>query len=172
MKQRTANIATVSIALFAFGFSIWQGVIQRTHNHVSLEPRINAYYSNDGKEDQEGLYIINNGMGPAFVENFEVSVDGRAIPSGAPWKLGTAMIALGLDANCLTIRGPRPNDSFKAGEEMALIEISKGAPKTCSITAYRMRKAFTENLDFTLTVKSIYGDRFEYKLKENLQQPL
>jgi hypothetical protein len=172
MKQRTANIATVSIALFALGFSIWQGVIQRTHNHVSLEPRINAYYSNDEKADQEGLYVINNGMGPAFVEEFEVTVDGRVIQSDNLWKLGSAMIALGLDVNCLTIRGPRPNDSFKAGEEMALIEISKAAPKTCSITAYRMRKAFTENLDFILTVKSIYGDRFEYKLKGNIQRPL
>lgn len=172
MKQSTANLATVSIALVALGFSIWQAVIQRTHNHVSLEPRINAYYSNDGKAEQEGLYIINNGMGPAFVERFGVSVDGKTVPEEDLWKLGAALAPLGLNAMCLTIRGPRPNDSFKAGEEMALIEISKGAPAVCSLTALKMRAAFAENLDFTLIVKSIYGDRFEYNLKKNLQRPL
>ena len=172
MKQRTANLATVAIAVFALGFSIWQGIIQRTHNHVSLEPLINAYYSNDAKAEQEGLYVINNGMGPAFVEHFEVRVDGKVMPDGDLWKLGTALAPLGLNAGCLTIRGPRPNDSFKAGEEIALIELSKNAPAVCSLTAVKMRAAFAEHLDFTLIVSSIYGDRFEYILTINSQHPL
>ncbi|WP_426234812.1 hypothetical protein [Pseudomonas sp. TWP3-2] len=172
MKQHTANIATVSIALFALGFSIWQGDVQRTHNHVSLEPRINAYYSNDQKADREGLYLINNGMGPAFVEKLEVTVDGKTVSEGDMGKFGAALHPLGLSSGCLTIGGPRPNDSFKVGEEIALIELSKNAPPICAFSALKMRTAFTDGLDFTVIVKSIYGDRFEYNFKKNIQIPL
>lgn len=40
-------------------------------------------------------------MGPAFVERFEVRVDGKVMPDGDVWKLGTALAPLGLNAGVL-----------------------------------------------------------------------
>ncbi|MDH1071594.1 hypothetical protein N5C93_01985 [Pseudomonas nitroreducens] len=172
MNQQTANIATVAIALCALLLSIWQGYLQRQHDHVSLEPRVNAYFKTDARTDQWGIYVFNNGMGPAYIESLDVLVDGKPMPEGNTGKFGSSLLPLGLDPSCFTVGGPRPNDSLIVGEEIALIEASKSAPAACSPYLNMLLAAARDKIDFTLVIKSIYGDRFEYKFKENIQRPL
>lgn len=172
MNQKTANIATVAIALCALLLSIWQGYLQRQHDHVSLEPRINAYFKIDGRTDQWGIYVFNNGMGPAYIESLDVFANGKPMPEGDRGKFGSTLLSLGLNPFCFTVGGPRPNDSLIVGEEIALIEASKNAPAACSLALNSLSRVAGDNIDFTLVIKSIYGDRFEYKFKENIQHPL
>lgn len=172
MDQRIANRATVVIALCALGFSAWQGYLQRAHNHVSLEPRLNAYFKIDGRADQWGVYIVNNGTGPAFVEALKVTVNGKPVAEGRIGQFGSAAVPLGLDLSCLIVGGPRPNDSLKVGEEVGLIETPVNAPARCTFNKLKMESALKDDLNFLLVVKSIYGDRFEYDYKNNIQRPL
>lgn len=41
----------IVIASISVGFAIWQGKEQIKHNHISVEPRINAYFSNDSRKN-------------------------------------------------------------------------------------------------------------------------
>jgi hypothetical protein len=68
--------AGIIIAIGSF-FTIWQGKEQIRHNHISVEPRVNAYFAHDGRINKSGVYIINNGMGTAFVSAISVTVDGK-----------------------------------------------------------------------------------------------
>ncbi|WP_072164792.1 hypothetical protein [Photorhabdus aegyptia] len=45
------GIIIVSISL---GFALWQERVEIKHHHVSVEPRINAYFSNDGRKNMSG----------------------------------------------------------------------------------------------------------------------
>ncbi|MBL0797821.1 hypothetical protein [Pseudomonas sp. B7] len=171
MKQPVANIATVSIALVALFFSAGQLYLQREQNHIAVQPRLNAYPTNEQKLENLGLHIINNGLGPAFMESMDVIVDGVRIEGDG--KFFQAAAKLGLVPGCLSISEPRPNDSLKTGEEISLIGVPKSAPALqCASTRLRLMSITSGRFDFTLTVKSIYGDRFSYNFKRNIQTPL
>lgn len=168
MNQRITNAATVSIAVIALIFSASQLYLQRVQNHVSVEPRLNAYYTNEAKLDNEGVHVINNGLGPAFVESLDVMVNGREIEGSR--KFFEAAKSLGLDTECLSTGEPRANDSLKTGEEILLLGVPEdGDSIKCAITRLKLGRLKPNSLDFILTVKSIYGDRFTYQFSKNAQ---
>lgn len=168
MNQPITNVATVSIALIALIFSASQLYIQRIQNHVSVEPRLNAYYTNEAKLDNEGVHVINNGLGPAFVESLDVMVNGKKIEGAR--KFFEAARLLGLNTECLSIGEPRSNDSLKTGEEILLLGVPKaGDPLKCAKSRLDLFLMKPGSLDFIITVKSIYGDRFTYQLSKNVQ---
>ena len=70
------------IALCALGLSIWQAQATLRHNHVSVEPRLSIYFSNDAKKGKFGLYVTNNGLGPAYIDQFRLLVNGKLPVSG------------------------------------------------------------------------------------------
>ncbi|WP_202369695.1 hypothetical protein [Pseudomonas sp. MWU318] len=162
----------LTVAALALGATIWQGQAQIKHNHVSVEPRITSYFSNNGNKDQWGIYAFNNGMGNAFVESLEVYVDGKAVADHPYGKFFSAVNALGLDPLCFLIGGPRPNDAFQVGSEERLIEANPKAPKTCALSNLMLQKYANERVDYELVFKSIYGDRFKYRYSKNSQVAL
>ncbi|QGT83979.1 hypothetical protein [Pseudomonas coronafaciens] len=172
MEKLNIDRLSLAIGVCALGLSLWQGYQQKVQNHIAVEPRINAYFKVDGKTDQNGLYIFNNGLGPAYVESIEVTVDGRPVTDASYGRFGGAVDSMRLGTDCLTIGGPRPNDSLKLGEEVGLIEISKNAPSACAITKLLLGVKIQKHLDFNLIIKSIYGDRFRYNFKNNIQTAL
>lgn len=160
-------IATISLCL-----AIWQGSEQIRHNHVSVEPRINAYFSSDGRKNQWGIYLINNGMGPAFVSGITATVDGKPVQTINNNIFLGVVRALGLRDSCFVISGPRPNDSFKTGEEIFLIEARDATPECAADRLQLMLSSMSPHrLNFTLETESIYGDRFRYDYSQNRQNP-
>ncbi len=172
MEKSHIDKLSLAIAVCALGLSLWQGYQQRVQNHVAVEPRINAYFKLDGRTDQNGLYVFNNGLGPAYIESLEVTVAGSPVTGNSYGQFGDAVQSMRINTDCLAIGGPRPNDSLKLGEEIGLIEISKNASSACAITKLLLGAKIQQQLDFTLIVKSIYGDRFQYNFKKNIQTEL
>lgn len=175
MNQKIFNVASLAVAASALGLSLWQGYIQRQHNHVSLEPRVNAYFQSNDSLGVTGLYIVNNGMGPGYVEGIEVYVDGKFIARSSRdqvWLFSSALEPLGISSiACIEVAGPRPNDSLKVGEEIQLIAVGKGSVSECLLARLELLNVDWSRFDFNLVLKSIYGDRFIYKFSENEQVP-
>lgn len=73
------SVASSLIALCALCFTIWQGFLTRKHNRISYKPHLTSW---SHKELQQGIFaldVINNGLGPAVIKEFTISVDGEAI---------------------------------------------------------------------------------------------
>ncbi|MBW5893152.1 hypothetical protein IM880_13105 [Pectobacterium polaris] len=159
-------IATISLCL-----AIWQGNEQIRNNHISVEPRINAYFSNDGRKNQWGIYLINNGMGPAFVSGITATVDGKPVEAINNNIFIGVVQALGLRVGCFVMGGPRPNDSFKTREEIFLIEARDTDPE-CAVDRLQLMQSSMSpyRLNFTLDTESIYGDKFRYNFSLNQQE--
>ena len=67
-----AGLATAVCALVA---TIWQGVVTRKHNRLSVKPVLTLY-----REESDGkIYIKNNGTGPALIRDYELYKDGRFV---------------------------------------------------------------------------------------------
>ncbi|MDC5857447.1 hypothetical protein [Vibrio europaeus] len=78
------SIASSVIALCALLFTVWQGVQTRKHNRISYKPHLTSW---SHKEQQKGVFaldIINNGLGPAVIKKFTISVDGEALDGKGP----------------------------------------------------------------------------------------
>ncbi|MFG0803630.1 hypothetical protein [Leclercia sp. GLN_9] len=167
------TIIGIFIAIISLVFTIWQGKEQIRHNHISVEPRMNAYFSNDTRKNQWGIYIINNGMGTAFIKKISVTVDGQEVEAVNDNVFVGAVKALGLDYNCFVIGGPRPNDSFKVGEEIFHIE-DRETGSQCAKDRLLLKWASQapHKLDFVIDIQSIYGDKFRYIYSLNKQAAL
>lgn len=173
MRKFTIDLIALFVAVVALIFSIWQGRTQIENNHISVEPRINSYFTINGKEHKWGIYVINNGMGTAFVSNLTVLVDGVPVSDHKHGKFYSAVIALKLNPLCFIFGAPRPNDSFQIGNEQLLIEgniDNPMTPKTCPIDYLKLEE-YQQNgrLDYRLKVRSIYDDSFEYQYSKNQQ---
>lgn len=76
----SSNAANV-IALCAFFATFWQAYISRRHNQLSVTPNLITWTHLDDKD--EGCYfsvdLLNNGVGPATIKEFDVYVDGVQI---------------------------------------------------------------------------------------------
>ena len=68
-------IAGFAIAVLAMVATVWQGMLSRKHNRLSVTPVLTLYR----EEDDGKIYIKNNGTGPALIRRYEIYKDGQLI---------------------------------------------------------------------------------------------
>lgn len=77
--EALAGLSSAVIALCALGLTIWQARITRKHNMLSVTPHLTTWSHTDKANHVYEIELLNNGIGPAFIENFEIQVDGQPI---------------------------------------------------------------------------------------------
>ena len=73
-----SNNASNVIAICALIATFYQAAVTRKHNRLSVKPHLTTWHSSryDGVEIFE---IINNGVGPALIKEFQLFADGQKI---------------------------------------------------------------------------------------------
>ena len=66
-------ICAVFISVVALGSSIWQGIITRRHNMLSVRPRVDLTFSID-KSKPFRIIIKNTGLGLAIIEHISATL--------------------------------------------------------------------------------------------------
>jgi len=64
------------IALSALFLAIWQGVVSRNHNSLSVRPYLIFHVNNQCEEPQLSVELENVGVGPAVINHYSVLLDG------------------------------------------------------------------------------------------------
>lgn len=80
------SVASLFVAVCAVCFTAWQAAIQRKHNRISVKPHLYSLTNRKRGKSQAFLQSIlgNNGLGPAYINKFEVYLDGeRSDPEAA-----------------------------------------------------------------------------------------
>ena len=80
--DRITALTSIAIALLALRVSIWQGVVTRTHNRLSVMPDLSFELSYD-PEGMSGLHLYNHGFGPARIKRISAQLDGDTLPSNS-----------------------------------------------------------------------------------------
>ncbi|EFP95655.1 hypothetical protein [Vibrio caribbeanicus] len=78
------SVTSSLIALCALCFTVWQGLLTRKHNRISYKPHLTVWSHNELQEGVFALDVINNGLGPAVIKKFDISVDGEVIEDKGP----------------------------------------------------------------------------------------
>jgi hypothetical protein len=151
----TAIAATV-VALLALSVSLWQGIISREHNRLSVKPHLDIAWIGD-TTGNGGIRIDNAGIGPAEILKFEIIIDGK---HNIDWdKESWETIIHELWPQQHGKRKPyyvllRPGDVLKEGRVLYLLKFcSSDDGSFCPM----------KRLSVRIEYQSIYGERFQVK---------
>lgn len=73
------GIASAIIALCALALTLWQIVVTRCHNKLSVTPHLTTWSHSDEGNNRYQIDLLNNGIGPARIKSFSIQVDGQAV---------------------------------------------------------------------------------------------
>lgn len=77
--KAVAEFSSTVIALCAFGLTIWQACITRKHNKLSVTPHLTTWMHSDKAKNIYAVELLNNGIGPALIDSFQIQVDSHPI---------------------------------------------------------------------------------------------
>lgn len=130
----TAISATV-IALIALYVSIWQGIVNRDHNRLSVKPVLHFSSGELCEEDSEVttyyIHIENRGLGPAIIKSFKVYYQDYLLTS-ADLKINRFnLLSVAADmatykeggVNKLSSRTLPPDSMLSPGDKMELLTV-------------------------------------------------
>ncbi|HBG78575.1 MAG TPA: hypothetical protein DDW84_07020 [Phycisphaerales bacterium] len=158
--QVLTGISSSIIALCALIFTIWQGFIVREHNQLSYRPYLLTWTSSDADKGIYSVELMNNGLGPALIENFVLKVDGEIISGD-----GTESVEKAL-------RKLFPNHKYSSQQAFVSKGYSMPAKDKCTIVSVQFEnplpsREFVKNTinnrgDIEISYKSFYNESFEF----------
>ena len=168
--QVVTGISSAVIALCALGFSIWQGILARKHNRLSFRPHLTTWTHSDAEKGFYTVDLINNGIGPAVIEEFSVKVDGKLVSGD-----GTEPIAKALKIVL-------PNLPYRSHQSYLAEGYSMAPKERCTVFAVQFlgqslpSKEFVEHAinrgDLEISYSSFYDERFPFSTQEEKSKKL
>ncbi|HIF9371791.1 TPA: hypothetical protein ACX6RS_003922 [Photobacterium damselae] len=133
----------------------------REHNKLSLKPYITATPKYSGINKDDGIFITNNGMGPAFVKAASIEVNGKAFDlMHNSWPEISEY--LNLKNTCFIESWFRKDSAIKSGESIRILGPTLGK-KDADCPIQLMKMLSSEELILKLKYNSIYEDEFYVK---------
>lgn len=154
--------AAVIIALCALAFTAYQVFATRKHNRLSVRPHITYFTYRDLSPGQGSLKIeiMNNGLGPAIIDAFDVFLDGQKIPSYRSADI-EAKVAEVLDGQTSKTSVTTLGSGYSMPKDQTRTLLEVRFPATTQNDIERIEKRLTR---FSLVIRysSMYGDRYTF----------
>lgn len=160
--ELAVSLAAAVTAIAALAVSIWQGVETRRHNRLSVVPHLTYYVTFATMDQNVGIKLSNNGIGPAVVTTFAIYVDGEQMNDIGAGGWHSAIEKLGLDESWVTFHWLDPNGAIRVGETVWLLAIS---PEDQNEDRVHMLENAIPRLRIHIDYKSIYGDWFAVEVE-------
>ncbi|MFH2108157.1 MAG: hypothetical protein ABII93_05750 [Chrysiogenia bacterium] len=83
------NNAGLLVAVLALFVSVYESIRGRRHDRLSMKPYLH-FLKKRKSSKAGGLYLVNNGIGPAILTKFEIYLDNQLIKKVAdrnPWSI-------------------------------------------------------------------------------------
>ncbi|WP_131826059.1 hypothetical protein [Salinivibrio kushneri] len=165
MWQLLGENASEIIALCALGLTSYQAYISRAHNRLSLKPHLTRFTHRSRQPDHGVLVfeIMNNGVGPAFINSFEILLDGKRVQNLD----GALQKALGQRQSNSTVATLGDDYAMPAGEkrEILILAISLSDGEDLSGIEETLKR-----FDLIVEYQSVYGERA--KLDTRTEKPI
>lgn len=147
--EKITALCSMLVALCALLISIWQGYSMQQHNQLSLRPYLETELNTelDGRWE---LFINNNGLGPAHVNNVQYFVDGKSYENREDF-----LVALGEDPGCFG-RGNIARFYKVADRQMVYTALNKPCFKTEAAL-----RAMSNRMQIVIDYQSLYGESFQ-----------
>lgn len=86
--EEVLSVCSFVVALSALLFTAWQFIVQRKHNRISVKPHLIRTSRTSKRDNSVSLEVIliNNGLGPAYINNFQIFHKGQVCDPNAELK--------------------------------------------------------------------------------------
>jgi len=158
-------VSGIIIAVSALGLSIWQGLVTRRHNIVSLRPQLTTWFKELYSDGIFELSVINNGVGPALIDSFDVLLDDKKLDGGRTEPMRVALELLFKGYEFSTEQGfIGPSYSMSSNEEHSLAKVifTKRWPTKEQMNALILR------LNIIVKYHSLYDEKFVLELHNEI----
>lgn len=155
--QNALTCVATAVALFAAVFA-WQQVdIGREHNKLSVRPILQITPYLEGTGGRNGLFLTNDGLGPALLKTFSVR-SGSVVREGFGVDQWAEIIAT-TKANpaCFGTGWPKGETAIKVGAELPLVILTKAEGNTCQLELIKLIAGPAVHI--TVGYESMYGEQ-------------
>lgn len=158
------EIGTIVIALCAVWFTAWQATEERKHNRISVLPRLNVVSRIDpAKKNKEWKWDIfykieNKGLGPAFITESQIVVDGKTCSAEEAIEL----ILQGENYYLVGEKEVNNRTAISSGKTLIWFQFQVGV--NTIEEAKEIRKLIDKRTNIKIQYESAYGEKQEYPL--------
>ena len=153
--QDITSICSIFIASLAIGLTVWQGVVQRRHNRLGVQP--NLAFSFSITTESASIKVKNCGLGPACISSYHLLIDSKSAREMGIQRWEQLTEYLGLDFP-VTHSSIEKGDVIPPGVEIPIISLTIEEYKPEKTK--QIRNAFRK-LSFHIEYSSFYKEHFE-----------
>lgn len=157
--ELSASLFAVVISGVALGLSWWQLEISREHNRISVQPVIAITPYLEGPSGRNGVFLANQGLGPAKLTSFNVTVNGQTFEGLGRNQWPEVIRKAGSEPSCFKHGWPVYSSVLKAGEEEVLLAPSLANLPGCKAIAILFQ--LQKDVNIEIGYESFYGEAFE-----------
>jgi hypothetical protein len=146
--------ASLLVALCALGVSIFNSYLVRKHNRLSVEPYLGFSVSYGTETTPIGLYLANNGVGPAILKELKISLDGQPFrtSTGHPWNM--VWMDAGYNKPTVAYSFPEAGIAIRVGEIFSLVTVDTRYETQTERAEFH---AALKRVDIEVRYESVYG---------------
>lgn len=160
ITERVLSISSVVIAVCAVCVSLWQGIVAREHNKLSLKPYFASAPRLPGIGGENGVFLSNHGGGPAFITKATIRANGKTFDlTKNSWP--NIYDHLGVKKLCYYESWIPEGTAIKGGQNIKLLApTSNPLDPDCPLQFIKLLSVVELNL--FLEYESVYEDTFTY----------
>lgn len=159
--EAVLSACALIISMASLAATFWQAELTRTHNKLSVRPKIISTHHLYGSDGKNGIYLSNVGLGPAIITGLKVEVNGNSYSGLGTNRWPEALRAININSSCFRQAWPLRESTLKSSEEVALIELTAEKPKECLVDLLRLLVA--NGVTITLDYESMYNEPASHK---------
>lgn len=158
--EAIAGFCAVIVALCALWLTISEGRESRKHNKLSVKPHLTTWTSSAAASGRYSVDVINNGIGPALIKNFQICVDGMAVEGLGVGVIENALKKLFPGAAYEAKQGYlAPGYVMSAKERRPVVDIVfLGQP----VPKYEEMAQAEKRIRLVIEYESMYGEEYRY----------
>ena len=157
--------ASFIVSLCAIGLTIWQALVSRRHNRLSVRPHIISRWGK--RRENEGTYftyeLMNVGLGPAMVEEFSLNVPGFSRRDQSISLIEELLVHILVPGKIMYLLKkhsmPSPGFCFVPEEPYLVGEVFLPKPST---EDEQHSNAILQSIEIRLRYASFYGEHFVF----------
>jgi len=167
MENTIISISAIFVACVAVGISIWQGFETRRHNKLSVKPYLVIRTSTSKSGLSMGVWVENDGLGPALIKDFIVYFDGQPTRIDNREAAEKVYRPAQIYEKGIKFWSPMKSTVLKRDGRTDVISYPKAiwTPEGIEMFAERL-----SHLHFKFIYESIYGEKFETNTLEKQQE--
>lgn len=159
LLRRLQPVLTLIIAITAIGLATWEGLENRRHNRLTVQPRLDASIGagREGSTEYVRMVVESSGLGPAVIKDFRIYLNGvmqdsSQTSSGSPWD--NVIKAVSTEGSQINARAFGRGHYFPPGREYVLFEARRPTGSSGGGTSFT---GLLDQLAIQVCYCSVYG---------------